>query len=88
MESKEEILDKVYPLKKGGALPVDQRLYNQSEAFKAMDEYAKHESQSFAEWIAENAMPFLVKNLWTLNKDKKNKGYTTEQLFTIYKNTP
>jgi len=54
---------------------------------RAMSEYANQEAVSFAEWISmEGYVPFSQPpqpHLWTKGFD--NKRLTTEQLYTLYK---
>lgn len=50
--------------------------------YKAMDDYAKTISISFAEWVIENCS--YTCGEWTCKVTKHRKPHTTEELFSIF----
>jgi len=79
--NKEEILSK------NASVPKPQR----EGTFDAMDEYAKQEAIGFAEWMTKNYdahFPILggAVHHWTYKGLMGGEQYTTDQLYTIFKN--
>jgi hypothetical protein len=52
-------------------------------AYEAMDAARKDEAVAFGNWILQNA--YHKEGCWYLYKDMSGEIYTTEQLYTIFK---